>query len=99
MSNEVFSKWVSCWGNATSISDRQEAIYAKDISLRYPVRVVFNGNKLRFRFSNLTGTEPVTISEACINSEKAITFFGEKSVLIAPGEEITSDEIEYMVEA
>ena len=99
MNNDVFSKWVSCWGNATSITDRQEAVYAKDISLRYPVRVVFNGNKLRFRFSNLTGTEPVTISETCIDSEKAITFFGEKSVSIAPGEEITSDEIEYLVRA
>ena len=84
MNNDVFSKWVSCWGNATSITDRQEAVYAKDISLRYPVRVVFNGNKLRFRFSNLTGTESVTISETCIDSEKAITFSGEKSVSIDP---------------
>lgn len=99
MNNDVFSKWVSCWGNATSITDRQEAVYAKDISLRYPVRVVFNGNKLRFRFSNLTGTESVTISETCIDSEKAITFSGEKSVSIDPGEEITSDEIEYLVRA
>ena len=24
------SKWVACWGNATSITNRREAIYAKD---------------------------------------------------------------------
>ncbi len=65
MSKE-FSKWVACWGNATSITDRKEATYAKDLTLRYPIRACFSGNKLRFHFSNLTGTEPVTISEAYV---------------------------------
>ena len=64
---EKFSKWVACWGNATSITDRKEATYAKDLTLRYPIRACFSGNKLRFHFSNLTGTEPVTISEAYIS--------------------------------
>ena len=99
MNRKSFSKWVSCWGNATSITDRQEAVYAKDITLRYPVRIVFNGDKLRFRFSNLTGTEPVRVSGACIDCKKAITFEGESSVEIAPGTEITSDEIIYDVTA
>ena len=63
---ETFSKWVACWGNATSITDRKEATYAKDLTLRYPIRACFSGNKLRFHFSNLTGTEPVTISEAYV---------------------------------
>ena len=62
--SEKFSKWVACWGNATSITDRKEATYAKDLTLRYPIRACFSGNKLRFHFSNLTGTEAVTISEA-----------------------------------
>ena len=97
--NNNFSKWVSCWGNATSITDRQEAIYAKDITLRYPIRVVFNGSKLRFRFSNLTGTQAVTISEACIDSLCVITFSGNKSMIIEPGLEVTSDEIDYEVKA
>ena len=43
-----FTKWVAAWGNATSITDRKEATYAKDLTLRYPVRIVFNGDKLRF---------------------------------------------------
>ncbi len=63
---EMYSKWVACWGNATSITDRKEATYAKDLTLRYPIRACFSGNKLRFHFSNLTGTEPVTISEAYV---------------------------------
>lgn len=63
------NKWVSCWGNATSITDRKEAVYAKDITLRYPIFMVFSGEKLRFRFSNLTGTEPVTITRANVACE------------------------------
>ncbi|WP_295054491.1 SGNH/GDSL hydrolase family protein [uncultured Fibrobacter sp.] len=63
---EKFSKWVACWGNATSITDRKEATYAKDLTLRYPIRACFSGSKLRFHFSNLTGTESVQISEAYV---------------------------------
>lgn len=62
----TFSKWVAAWGNATSITDRTAAVYAKDITLRYPIRICFSGSKLRFRFSNLTGTEPVTITNAFV---------------------------------
>ena len=57
------NKWVACWGNATSITNRREATYAKNLTLRYPIRMCFSGNMLRFRFSNLTGTEPVTLSK------------------------------------
>jgi len=99
-----YTKWVSCWGNATSITDRKEAVYAKDITLRYPIRMAFDGCKLRFRFSNLTGTEPVTITNAVVSSEDfsqsaEITFSGAASTTIAPGTEITSDEIPFTVKA
>ena len=63
---DKYTKWVACWGNATSITDRREAVYAKDITLRYPIRVVFGGDMLRLRFSNLTGTEPVTLSKVIV---------------------------------
>ncbi|MBR2089244.1 MAG: lipase, partial [Fibrobacter sp.] len=110
---EKFSKWVACWGNATSITDRKEATYAKDLTLRYPIRACFSGNKLRFHFSNLTGTEPVTISEAyaaksaqsadmpsnVAYSPIAITFGGRTSAAIPAGEEILSDEIAFNVTA
>ncbi|MBO4435342.1 MAG: lipase, partial [Fibrobacter sp.] len=107
---ENYSKWVACWGNATSITDRKEATYAKDLTLRYPIRACFSGNKLRFHFSNLTGTEPVTISEAYFAKDAAqsdnsqteyaptpITFCGNNSGTIPAGEEILSDEIAFNV--
>lgn len=95
-----FKKWVTAWGNATSISDRTIATYAKDITLRYPIFIPFSGNKLRFRFSNLTGTEPVKVSEAvvkCENSSANITCNDQKCFEILPGKELNSDEINFDV--
>ena len=95
-----FNKWVACWGNATSTTDRKESVYAKDITLRYPIRICFNGNKIRLRFSNLTGTEDVTLTRVFVaikDKEKyepiPVLFDGKKSVTIAPGKETESDEI------
>lgn len=98
MKSTEYTKWVACWGNATSITDQKESMYAKNITLRYPIRMVFDGCALRLHFSNLTGTEPVTLSKVYIE-QTTVTFDGEKSVLIEPGKEVTSDEIAYEVKA
>lgn len=98
MKSTEYTKWVACWGNATSITDQKEAMYAKNITLRYPIRMVFEGRALRLHFSNLTGTEPVTLSKVYIE-QTTVTFDGEKSVLIEPRKEVTSDEIAYEVKA
>ena len=98
-----FTKWVACWGNATSITDRRECVYAKDLTLRYPVPMCFSGSALRFRFSNLTGTEPVKLTKACVALVQhdyqpvSITFQGAQSVALQPGQELTSDEIPFSV--
>ena len=95
-----FNKWVACWGNATSITDRKESVYAKDLTLRYPIRICFNGNKIRLRFSNLTGTEDVTLTRVFVaikDQERyepiPMLFNGKTSVTIAPTKETESDEV------
>lgn len=98
MCQSKYTKWVACWGNATSITDQREAMYAKDVTLRYPIRIVFDGSALRFRFSNITGTEPVKLSK-CYVDKTPITFQGDSNVTIASGEEVTSDEIAFVVKA
>ncbi len=104
MSNtNKFCKWVACWGNATSITDRKECVYAKDITLRYPIRICFSGNKLRFRFSNLTGTEQVCITKAFVAKKDGeykpipITVKGKANIIILPGTEVNSDEVRFDV--
>ncbi|MCR4742006.1 MAG: lipase [Treponema sp.] len=101
-----FSKWVAAWGNATSITDRKEATYAKDLTLRYPVKIVFNGDKLRFHFSNLTGTEDVKISRAFVakcDEEKynplEILLEGKAQLIIPAGKEILSDPVQVQIQA
>lgn len=95
------SKWVACWGNATSISDRKESIYSKDITLRYPIRIAFSGEAIRLRLSNQTGTEAVTIDKVVVGrtnqnggwENSHATFGGREIARIEPGCEITSDEL------
>lgn len=100
-----YTKWVACWGNATSITDRRECVFAKDITLRYPIKVVFAGSKLRFRFSNLTGTENVTMTKAFVARQNGeycpvpITFGGSDKVVIEPEKEVESDEVSFSVAA
>ena len=89
-------KWVACWGTATSITDRREAIYAKNLTLRYPIRMCFSGTMLRFRFSNLTGTEPVTLAKVFVG-HTPVTFGGDTSVCLMPGCETESDAVSYVV--
>lgn len=102
------SKWVTVWGNATSVAERRPETYARDITLRYPVKCAFGGNAVRLHFSNFCGTEPVTLNQVTlapavsdreINLKDAalVTFAGKESVTIGAGEEIFSDEISFRV--
>lgn len=108
--DKQFSKWVAVWGNAISTTDRLPAAYAKDITLRYPFKSVFSGNKIRIRLSNITGTENVKVSKLFIAkaiSDSAVdtavivplTFEGERSFEIAAGEEVLTDEVSFDVTA
>ncbi|MCQ2516483.1 MAG: GDSL-type esterase/lipase family protein [Saccharofermentans sp.] len=104
------TKWVSCWGNATSIIDQKECVYSKDITLRYPIFMCFDGSKVRLRFSNLTGVEPVHITKVTVASSVSdrdvdestittVTFAGNEYIDIEAGQEATSDEVAFDVKA
>ncbi len=97
-----FTKWVACWGNATSIRENTECMYAKDITLHYPIQMCFSGNMLRFHFSNITGTEPVTF-KACFMQfalegkerqlQHPILLDGSEYITIAAGQQVVSDPV------
>lgn len=60
------NKWVSIWGNAVSIGENRPERYAKDITLRYPIHVPFDGEAMRLTFDNYCGTEPVTLNKVTV---------------------------------
>ena len=102
-------KWVTAWGNATSIAEHRTETYAKDVTLRYPITCAIGGDKVRLHFSNFCGTEDITLDCVTVaiaagdrgislQSAKAVTFGGMGSVTIPAGKELFSDEIEMRVE-
>ena len=99
-------KYVTTWGNAISIADRKPENYAKDLTLRYPIRPMFDGERIKITLDNFCGTEPVTISQVYVaqsadsereiveESSTAVTFDnGSTQVTIPAGEAVVSDEI------
>lgn len=106
---EQNTKWVTVWGNAISIADRKPENYAKNLTLRYPVKMMLNGSAIRITLDNFCGTEPVSIADVYIaaakegnqieeNSSKQVTFGGNKGIVIPDGERVVSDEIAFSVE-
>lgn len=98
----TFTKWVSFFGNAMSITENKPEGYSKNISLRYPLYCPFNGNKIRLTFDNYCGLEAVTISKVTVfhnNEFTKVTFNGNDSVSIKANNDIVSDEISIDINA
>ncbi len=102
-----FTKWVATWGNATSIIDQTACKFSKDLTLRYPVLMCFDGSKIRVRFSNFTGKEKISFNAYVAKSISSkeidettsveLTSNGNNLITINPGDEVTSDEIDFNV--
>ncbi len=95
-------KWVSVWGNAVSVAENRPERYAKDITIRYPIRMPFAGEALRLTFDNYCGTEPVTLSKVTVLHGEAfypVFFDGSRSVTIGAGEHQISDSLAISLEA
>ncbi|MCM1182680.1 MAG: GDSL-type esterase/lipase family protein [Roseburia sp.] len=99
-------KYVSMWGNAISIADRRPENYAKNLTLRYPIHPLLDGERLKITLDNFCGTEAVTVDRVCVarNVENGsreivedtvigVTFGGREAVTIPAGASVVSDEI------
>lgn len=98
-------KWVSIWGNAMSIVESKVEGYAKEITLRYPIDVPFDGKGVRLTLDNFTGTEEVSFETVSVGimgkdqnvlkgSIKKLTFNGENNLKLKPRENKQSDPIQ-----
>ena len=100
--------WTSIWGNAVSIAENRPERYAKNITIRYPIRVPFDGSAIRLTFDNYCGTEPITINKTTLlvrgkeggrSPFLPVTFGGERVVTIGAGENVTCDPVEVELHA
>lgn len=99
-----FEKWVSVWGNATSIAERRAENYSKNLTLRYPIPMVFDGDAIRITLSNFCGTEAVTIAKVTVawgagdrgivpGTLQQVTFQKHAEATLQPGEDLVSDPV------
>ena len=94
------TRFVSIWGNAVSIAENKPEAFGKNITLRYPIHVPFDGEALQITFDNYCGTEPVTLSDVTLLSGGAfypLFFSGENRCTIAPTDTVTSDALSVQV--
>ncbi|MBE5782287.1 MAG: lipase [Clostridiales bacterium] len=98
--NEMDQHWVAAWGVAPSLKEALPAEYAKDITLRYILKMGIGGKGLRLHFSNLFNEEETVITRATVQlqgQEGPVypVLFGGKSQGVLPAQgEGESDPIE-----
>lgn len=91
-----FTKWVSFYGNAMSITENKPEGYSKNITLRYPLFCPFDGDSIRLTFDNYCGLEPITLSKVTIlynDDFYPITFGGCEACTIDARDNVVSDEL------
>lgn len=64
--NETNMHWAAIWGNAVSIAEHRPESYSRNITLRYPIDVPFDGTALRVTLDNYCGSEAVTVTRATV---------------------------------
>lgn len=107
---ETNQKWVAAWGNAISINDRRPENYGRNLTLRYPVKMLLSGSAVRITLDNFCGTEAVRITAAYIakagtdsgiveGTSLPLTFGGQLSATIPAGARLRSDAADFSVSA
>lgn len=101
--------WVGTWAAAQQLVEEHNMPPEPGLAnntLRQVIRVSLGGEKIRLKFSNEYGNSPLHIKAAQLavarggsaidtSSLKEISFGGDKSVSIAPGEVVVSDTLDY----
>jgi len=105
--------WVATWAASPlgfrSFGNAEPPAPLRDQTVRQVLRISAGGDRLRVRFSNENGAEPLVIGAASVGladvesvvvdgSVHALTFGGERSITIPPGAPALSDPVELAVE-
>ena len=101
-------KWITTWGCSSACAPRSECNYAKNLTLRYAIPVLNDGEKVRVTLSNFYSNEDCVINSVSVGkadktgSRKthdiyALSFNGKDECSIKAGAVATSDELDYVV--
>jgi len=93
------AKWVAVWGSAPSYAAPAPRQYAKDITLRYTLRAMLSGKRIRLHFNNIYGKEDAVITHVFVGAEGRnvlpVTFNGGAACHLPVGAQVVSDEIDF----
>lgn len=106
-------KWVAGWGSSQISLEGGTALpaeHASDVTVRQVVRLTLGGKRVRIRFSNAHGSEPMRIGRAsvgispsdqspAVTRSQAVTFDGRSSITIPAGADYLSDPVPLAVAA
>jgi lysophospholipase L1-like esterase len=102
-------QWVGTWAASPMLADSGYNLRPMSgATLREIVHISAGGSRIRVRFTNEFGTDPLTVADAHValsaggaaiqaGSDHAITFGGESSFRIPPGAAVDSDAVEMAV--
>ncbi len=96
-------KWVAAWGTSPSLADVQAAQYAKNITLRYKLKLTVRGTAVRLRFDNLFNEEATELTRVTVCTPDAdktvpVLFGGKQTGVIDAKSSLVSDALEMPVE-
>ena len=98
----IDQRWVSVWGNAVSVAENRPERYARDITIRYPIHIPFDGEAVQLTFDNYCGTESVTLTTTSVfygGRFYKVYFDGIESVTIPAGMRVVSDPLHVKIRA
>lgn len=102
--------WVAIWGCPIAKPARNVAQWICDTTVRFNFLTTVSGTAVKLHFSNLFGTHQASITKATVSVSKGernideerlaeVTFLGKDSGTMAPGGDLSSDEIPFSFEA
>jgi lysophospholipase L1-like esterase len=100
--------WVGSWAAAPVSAEGDSFRLFSGVTLRETAHISLGGNKIRLRFTNEFGVDPLTIGDVHVAlsaggasiqpaSDRGVTFGGATSVSISPGAAVFSDPVAFTV--
>jgi hypothetical protein len=105
--NQIGEHWVATWGASPSVVSPMITLNNQTVREIALVTIGGRGQRLRVQLTNELGTETVTVGEAHIalptmsggslqpNTDRTLTFGGQKSFTIPPGAPLISDPVDF----